>query len=829
MGPGATVSVAVAGRGGVPATGVTAVALNVTVTRPTADGYLTIYPSGTSLPLAANLNFTPAKTVPNLVVVKLGTDGRVDMFNSAGATEVIYDVAGWYSDDPTGNDGRLQPLAPARILDTRTGIGGFSAPVGPGATVSVAVAGRGGVPATGATAVAINVTVTQPTGDGHLTLYPSDSVLPLAANLNFTPNKTVPNLVVVKLGANGRVDMFNSAGATEVIVDVAGWFSDDPTGNDGRFQPLTPARILDTRFGPGSPLVRLGPGASLDLQVTGLGGVPATGAGAVVLNVAVTNTTATSYLTVFPTGEALPLAANLNWVAGDTVSNRIIVKLGTSGRVTLFNHSGDTDVIVDTNGWFTDASQVGTAGVYVPLNPARILETRVPFGGSGPIAAGATLDVQVTGRGGVPASGVSAVVLNATVVSPAGVGFFTIFPAGSLRPLASDLNYAPAETRPNLVVVKLGAGGKVSLFTSVGAEAVFDVAGYITTEAPTPAVVSTYAYDGDGLRTSKTVAGVTTSFTWEASSGMPRLIDDGTNFYLYGPDGSPLSHIDRSNVVTWYHHDQLGSTRVLSNNAGARVATATYDPYGRATASTGALSPLGFAGEYTDAETGFVYLRARYYDPATAQFITRDPLGPAAGHPYAYAAGNPLNLTDPSGLCPMCLPVLAGFLIGAGTDIAMQLAFQAMSGCGVSLGNINWTQVAVSGVFGGLSQGRSAMRAAPNTAGKIGLSLRYKPGWTGAQRAAADAKVAALNEADLVVTPVQRSGTSAAARYRRAGGEIPSAHDVDHVIDLQLGGADDILNMNPLDFSVNRSLGAQIGCRISALPVGTRVTGVSIC
>ena len=95
--------------------------------------------------------------------------------------------------------------------------------------------------------------------------------------------------------------------------------------------------------------------------------------------------------------------------------------------------------------------------------------------------AGSAVDVQLTGRGGVPASGVAAVILNATVTETAGAGFLTIFPAGTARPWASDLNYAPGETRPNLVVVKVGAGGRVGLFTAQATHVVFDVAGWFAT------------------------------------------------------------------------------------------------------------------------------------------------------------------------------------------------------------------------------------------------------------------------------------------------------------------------------------------------------------
>jgi RHS repeat-associated protein len=162
---------------------------------------------------------------------------------------------------------------------------------------------------------------------------------------------------------------------------------------------------------------------------------------------------------------------------------------------------------------------------------------------------------------------------------------------------------------------------------------------------------ATYAYNGDGLRTSKTVAGTTARFTWDTSGGMPMLLDDGTYSYIYGPDGLPLEQIDRAGVVTWYHHDQLGSTRTLTSSTGAVVGTATYDSYGRLAAHSGTLGRFGFAGEYTDAETGFVYLRARYYDPATGQFISRDPIESLTREPYGYVAGNPLNDVDPSGLC----------------------------------------------------------------------------------------------------------------------------------------------------------------------------------
>ena len=576
------------------------------------------------------------------------------------ATQYSYDQANRLQSAtvpaPPDPASRYTPLTPARILDTRNGTGGITRPVGPETTSDVQVTDRGGVPATGVTAVALNVTVTEPTAGGYLTVFPSGGEAPLASNLNFTPGKTVPNLVVVKVGAGGKVSMFNKAGNSHVIFDVAGWYSDPTAGNEGRYSALTPARILDTRNGTGGG-VRLGPGASLDLQVSGKGGVPAAGAAGAVLNLAATNTTATSYITVSPTGQARPLSSNVNFVAGDTVANRIMAKLGTGGRVTIYNHSGSADIVVDVGGWFTDPSHAVTGGSYTALAPARILDTRNGTGGvNGPVGAGSTVDVQITGRGGVPPSGVSAVVLNVTATEPTGPGHLTIFPAGQAKPLASDLNYATGETRPNLVVVRLGTNGKVSLSTPTATHVIFDVAGWSNADTPTPPSTSAaYTYNGDGLRTAKTVNGHTTPFVWDTSGRLPLLLQEGDISYVYGPGGLPLQRIDSAGQVLYYHHDQLGSTRALTNPSGATVATYTYGPYGKLTGATGSIQqPFGYTGQYTDTETGLLYLRARYSDPTTGQFLTRDPIVARTRSAYAYADGNPINRTDPTGLVSVC-------------------------------------------------------------------------------------------------------------------------------------------------------------------------------
>ena len=347
---GTSKTVQIVGQGGVPATStVSAVVLNVTVTEPTAAGFLTVYPSGSPKPLASNLNFVPGQTVPNLVKVKVGPDGKIVVFNSGGNTQVIFDVAGWYSDGTQViNHGAYTPVPPHRLLDTR---GGAGIPVGPGSFINVQVTGAGGVPAPGVSAAAMNVTVDSPTSAGYLTVWPTGSTRPLASNLNFIPGQNVPNMAIVKTGNLGQVSVFNSGpGTVHVIIDVGGWYSDDTiTVDGGSYDPLVPFRILDTRN-----TVALAPGEAREVQVTGLGGIPGAGVGAVVMNTTVTEPGDIGYLTVYPAGTTRPLASNLNFVGGQTVPNLVMVKVGTGGKVVLYNGSSSSvQVVLDVGGWFS--------------------------------------------------------------------------------------------------------------------------------------------------------------------------------------------------------------------------------------------------------------------------------------------------------------------------------------------------------------------------------------------------------------------------------------------------------------------------------------------
>ena len=378
--------------------------------------------------------------------------------------------------------GAFVSLDPSRLLDTRVGNGAAQAPVSAFGTVSLQVTGRGGVPSSGVAAVVVNVTVTGPSAGGFLTVYPSGTSQPTASNLNFTTGQTIPNLVTVKVGTAGKVNLTNnSAGAAHLIADVAGYFLAGTATAPGAFVSLSPERVLDTRIGNGAPQTAVPAYGTIDLQVAGRAGVPASGVSAVVLNVTVTGPSAGGFLTVYPSGTSQPTASNLNFTAGQSIPNLVTVKFGTGGKIKLTNNSaGTVHLIGDVAGYYL-AGTPTEAGTFVSVAPSRVLDTRVGNGApQTAVASFGTVRLQVTGRGGVPSTGVAAVVMNATVTGPTAGGFITVYPSASSRPTASNLNFTAGQSIPNLVTVKVGGNGKVNLTNNSTGKVnlIADVAGY---------------------------------------------------------------------------------------------------------------------------------------------------------------------------------------------------------------------------------------------------------------------------------------------------------------------------------------------------------------
>jgi IPT/TIG domain len=404
--------------------------------------------------------------------------------HAAGAVDVAVTTPLGSSAVSAGDKFQFQPpsvytaVTPVRLLDTRNG-----GPIGSGGSLNLAIVGVGSVPST-ATAVVLNVTAVNESTGGAFTVYPAGVPRPLASNLNWAPHETVPNLVTVGLGTSGNITIFNGTGTADAVVDLEGYYAPSSGGTAGEYQPVVPGRITDTRPGSGKANagMTLTSGGTLDVQVTGAGGIPVTGVTAVVMNVTATNTTASGFFTVYPTGRALPVASNLNWTAGVTVPNRVIVPVGTGGKVSVHNGAGNADLIVDVNGYFTDAT--GSGASFTALTPSRIIDTRNGTGGvSSPLGQGQIMIVTVAGNGGVPAmtsaTPPSAVVLNVTVESATAASDLVVWPDGASAPVASDLNFARGQTVPNLVIVKLSAGGKVDIRNDFGSTSVIvDVVGW---------------------------------------------------------------------------------------------------------------------------------------------------------------------------------------------------------------------------------------------------------------------------------------------------------------------------------------------------------------
>ena len=272
-----------------------------------------------------------------------------------------------------GAASRFVPITPVRKLDTRIGIGGPAAIVPAGGTRTVSLGPE--VPA-GAVAAAVNVTITGALGAGYVTAWPADKPQPGTSTLNVTrAGQTVPNAALIAVSPSQTINLFSSAGG-HLIVDVSGYYVASGAATAGRFQSLAPQRILDTRVGIGAPIGRVN--GLLNLQVAGQGGVPASGASAVAMVLTGTDAVGGGFATAWPAGQALPNASVLNLAPGDTRANLVVVPIGAGGKVSLQTSLG-MHLIADVAGWFTNANQPASiSGLFVPVTPTRLLDTRQP-------------------------------------------------------------------------------------------------------------------------------------------------------------------------------------------------------------------------------------------------------------------------------------------------------------------------------------------------------------------------------------------------------------------------------------------------------------------
>ncbi len=344
--------------GGVPATGVAAVVLNVTATGSTAGSFLTVYPTGTSRPTASNLNFPPGWTGANAVTVPVGTGGKVDIYNEAGSVHVLADVAGFYLADDTmyyGLGGQLQPHETVRLLDTRTD----SPTAVPGKYAVHVGADYGPAVNPHVRALAVNITAVTPTGHGYLTAWDGFVDPPLASVLNFTPGSVVPNFAIVPTrpctsdpgcaGVPEIVILNGSTGATHILVDVVGFYDDAQIGPGLRYHPMNPTRVTDSRTGLGTTGA-IGAGSTRTIIAPAAVAGPDTWA--LITNVTGVNLGNGTYLTLWPAGSQRPTASNLNLTAGEVRPNAAIVPLGPGNTYNVYSAASSVHVIIDVAGRF---------------------------------------------------------------------------------------------------------------------------------------------------------------------------------------------------------------------------------------------------------------------------------------------------------------------------------------------------------------------------------------------------------------------------------------------------------------------------------------------
>jgi hypothetical protein len=436
---------------------------------------------------------------------RISADGTTVVFDSTAANLVAGFTPGYssvYSAPIVPCSREYLSKSPSRLLDTRAGgvtvDGRFMATgqLPAGRRLEVLIAGRRGIPHD-ATSVALTVTVTGAAGQGFVTVWPCDTANPPnSSNLNFVAGQDVPNLVVVALSSRGTVCVQPSEAATHLIADLAGVFP-----SSSSYRPRTPARLLDTRLGTSTVdgqavgIGRRSAGTRYELTVAGRAGVPSD-VEAVVLNVTATATDRSGFLSVWPCDTPNPPdASTLNFAADHDIPGLVVVQVSPSGTVCLQSTSGGTHLIADLEGWFPAGSP------YTAVRPARLFDTR-PSGstidgqgaGRWQFKQGETLAIQITGRAGIPASGVRAAVLNFTATSVDGAGFITVWPCRATPmtsivggpvfadpglPNSSNVNFVPGIDVANAVITALGPTGQICVRAPQGsAHVLADLAGW---------------------------------------------------------------------------------------------------------------------------------------------------------------------------------------------------------------------------------------------------------------------------------------------------------------------------------------------------------------
>lgn len=590
-----------------------------------------------------------------------------------------------------GGDGQLTTFTATRMLDTSAGTGTCTpspcTTLAASTPIAVSLAGVSPLPSTGVESVWATVTVSGSSSAGYLKVNPNTVGTAAAATVNFTSGATVNETAIVPV-VSGQITL-NASVPVNVIIDVTGYFKAAGSTADA-YHSFAPTRLVDTRSGTGtcngSPCTTPAANSTTLVATAGPSGFPTSGVDAAVISLTIVGPPTTAGTLKVSGSSGTGGAATIAYPSGHDVNETVIAPVDSSGRMTIWvDHA--VDYVIDVSGYFTDPAPGNLGLAYHPLPPTNLVTSSSGTGpcvgaACGTLVASTRQTVQVTGGTyGVPASA-SAVVGSLTLVTPSGSdGFARLNPTFTTgMGLAGDetINFLSGVTRNTTVLIPLKSDGTIQIVSNQAGNWILDISGYLTQ----PLGTWTYTYDVDGTRATKTAPdATTTTFTYSDQATLPLLLEQttgaNTTAIIYGPDDRPIEQVaitTSGDTAEWLHEDQLGSVRLATaaNTAagtlGTKVASQSFDPFGRQSASpppTGAQTLLGYQGQYLDPETGIIYLRARYYDPATAQFMTVDPIVGVTGNPYAYTAGDPLDHSDPLGLCwsPSCVAHSVGHFV----------------------------------------------------------------------------------------------------------------------------------------------------------------------
>jgi hypothetical protein len=415
------------------------------------------------------------------------------------------------------------------------------------------------VPPTGVSTAVLNVTAVAPSQASYLTIYPQGATRPAVASLNFLADQTLGNLVTVEVGSQGGVTVYNNTGSTDVVVDVEGYYTSTPQST-GLYNPVNPIRTFGTQQG-GSPI---GNGATQAVTVVGGStGIPVD-ASAIVANLTASNPTAAGYLTAFPSDVSRPTAANLNFVADQTIGNRVAIPIGPTGQIEIYNYTGTTDVDLDLYGYYT-GSATERGAVFVPLTPARFTDTRVATNGTA-IAPGASNAFNFASDN-IPTTA-TALVSNVTVVAGVGSGYLAIYPTSdTTAPLVGDINFQARSVAQDFAIAPL-IGASVKMYNSSAAaiNIVIDAFGYFAPPQPGVSVnASPMTVPSDGKSVSTITANV-------SSTSGPVFSDPVTFASTSNPAGACGSYTAPGSTNA---AGQATSTYTASTVAGTCTITAT--------------------------------------------------------------------------------------------------------------------------------------------------------------------------------------------------------------------------------------------------------------